>query len=206
MRVDTLPIGKYEENIYVLHEDRHVLIIDPGMYAKRIAEKIEKDETVDAIILTHGHDDHTGAVDDLVDLYHCDVYIHPADKLLATMHGSAFNGGSETPIYSPVKDLVEGETDIGTFHLEIYSTPGHTAGSIMIRYKNILFTGDTLFAGTVGRTDLFSGDETMMMHSLGKIRSMRADLTVYPGHGPSTTIAQERLVNPYLHMINAAYD
>ena len=87
---------------------------------------------------------------------------------------------------------------VGSFNLEIISTPGHTAGSVMIRYRNALFTGDTLFAGDIGRTDLFSGSEEQMCESLKKIASMSENLTVYPGHGPQSTLQMEKKTNPYL--------
>ena len=82
MKVDVLPIGQFQENIYVLHDQGHVLIFDPGRYAKKVAETIGKDETVDGIILTHGHSDHTGAADDLNDMYHCGIYMNKKDYIL----------------------------------------------------------------------------------------------------------------------------
>lgn len=196
MNLDILPIGLYGENSYVLHDQKHVLLIDPGRYADQIAGRIAKDEKVDAIVLTHGHEDHTGAVDDMVDLYHCPVYMDTKDLPLVDP-ANAGKLGYSAPVYAKITPLQE-KTTAGTFDLYIMETPGHTAGSVCIRYRNLLFTGDTLFAGDIGRTDLYSGSDADMMHSLLKFRNLPHDLQVFPGHGPSSTIGRELSVNPYL--------
>lgn len=197
MKIHMLPIGLYQENIYVLHDNGHVLVIDPGAYAKEIAKCIDKNEIVDAVILTHGHEDHTGACDDFLDLYDVPVYIHPDDKqLIDPDHptGSGYDGA----VYHKTTDLVEGKMKIGSFSVTIYHTPGHTSGSTCIRYRNVLFSGDTLFAGSIGRTDLFSGSEEEIMDSLKKLAKLPGDLRVLPGHGPETTIQHELKMNPFL--------
>ena len=195
MKLNILPIGQYEENIYVLHEDGHVLIVDPGRFAQEV-EYVVKNDTVDGIILTHGHADHTGAVDDLAEKYHCPVYMCMADYILVD---PSFAGkhGFDAPVYSEIHDLSE-NMKIGIFELRIHFTPGHTAGSVCIQYKNLLFTGDTLFAGSIGRTDLFSGDEAQMSASLEYLKTLSHDLKVLPGHGLSSTIGRELKTNPYL--------
>lgn len=196
MKLDILPIGLYQENIYLLHVHDHVLIVDPGAHAKVICQYIGDKEVVDAIVLTHGHEDHTGAVDDLVDIYHCPVYMHEADRDLvdpALVRGL----GYASPVYTKINDLCD-PLQAGTFALKVYHTPGHTEGSCCIGYKNILFSGDTLFAGSCGRTDLYSGDEQKMLSSLRFLKSLPKDVTVYPGHGPSTTIGQEAAVNMFM--------
>ncbi len=197
MKLDILPIGLYEENIYILHDHKHVLIIDPGRYPKEIAGYIGADETVDAILLTHGHEDHTGAADDLAEKYGCDVYLHPDDEFLVRPDKRGMAGPFAAPVYTPTRPL-EGRMKIGSFDLTVHHTPGHTAGSVCIQYKANLFSGDTLFAGSIGRTDLYSGDDTAMMGSLAYLKTLPADLRVYPGHGPSTTIQRELMYNPYL--------
>ena len=197
MKVDVLPIGLYQENIYVLHDHDHVLIVDPGAHAREIAKVISKEESVDGILLTHGHEDHTGAVDDVVDMYHCPVYMHMADIPLVDSSSRQRTAYSD-PVYSPITPLPEGKTHIGTFDLNVYSTPGHTAGSVCVQYRNLLFSGDTLFAGSCGRTDLFSGDETLMLQSLVFLSTLPNDLIVLPGHGPRTTIKQEKQTNYFM--------
>ena len=196
MKIDTLPIGMYGENCYVLHDNGHVLFIDPGRYAAKIARYVDAAEVADGILLTHGHSDHTMAADDLAEQFGCPVYMHPADRIL-TDPGSGRVDGTEYAVYSPIEDLAEGECEIGAFHLTVYHTPGHTAGSTVIRYRNVLFTGDTLFAGTIGRTDLYSGNELQMISSLERLKKLPPDLKIFPGHGPSSTIALELKVNPY---------
>ncbi len=195
MKLDILPIGLYAENSYVLHHKKHVLLVDPGRFAQRIAEVIGKDETVDGIVLTHGHNDHTGAVDDLAEMYGCPVYIHPDDRILVDKNG--YGHGYDAPIYAELTDL-SGEMMIGTFPVTVYHTPGHTAGSVCVRIRGAMFTGDTLFAGDIGRTDLFSGDEMQMLESLKFLATLPHDIQIFPGHGPSSTIAQELKTNMYL--------
>ena len=196
MKLDILPIGQYEENVYVLHDKGHVLIIDPGRSAKTIASMIAQDETVDAVILTHGHADHTQAADDISEMYHCPVYMNREDYILVD---PSFAGkhGFDGPVYSEILDL-QAVMKIGVFDLQIHYTPGHTAGSVCIQYKNLLFSGDTLFAGSIGRTDLYSGDEMQMARSLEYLKKLPHDLKVLPGHGPSSTIGTEIKRNPFM--------
>lgn len=196
MKLDVLPIGLYRENIYVLHENNHVLIVDPGKYAKEIQKCISKDEVVDGIVLTHGHEDHTGAVDDLFDIYQCPVYMDLDDYDLVDPK-YAGSHGFDAPIYTEVHALKK-DSKVGTFALEVTKTPGHTKGSVVIRYRNLLFTGDTLFQGSIGRTDLYGGSEVEMKESLKKFFDMPHDLVVLPGHGPKSTIKQELDTNMYI--------
>lgn len=202
MKIDVLPIGLYGENSYVLHDHDHVLFIDPGRYAGAIAEKVSDKETVDAVVLTHGHEDHVGAVDDLCDHYHVPCYIHPLDKDL--IDPRLQTGAYKMPVYHTPSFLTEGHLTIGTFDLTIHHTPGHTKGSVLIQYRNVLFTGDTLFAGDIGRTDLFGGSEEDMTASLKYISTLSDDLKVLPGHGPDSTIGQEKKTNAYLVMGTAS--
>ncbi len=197
MKIEVLPIGPYEENSIILHDGGHVLIIDPGGYSGLISSRIGRDEKVDGILLTHGHDDHTGAVDDLCEKYECDVYIHPADDAMIRLKGSAMDGGSSRVVYAETSPLEDGDMVIGAFSLHVYHTPGHSPGSVCIRYRNALITGDTLFARSIGRMDLFGGNEDEMRRSLLRLWDLEDDLKVYPGHGPSTTIGHEKQVNYY---------
>ena len=147
--------------------------------------------------MTHGHSDHTGAVDDLCDVYNCPVYMDHHDLPLVSPSNAGHYGYS-APVYAPIHDLNEKQVKIGTFSLEIHHTPGHTDGCICIRYKNILFTGDTLFASSCGRTDLYSGSDEKMRHTLDYLKTLPHDLQIYPGHGPASTIGIEVRNNPYM--------
>ncbi len=198
MKIECYPIGDFEENSYLLREGNEVVFIDPGKYGSFLISKVKPEDKVVGILLTHGHDDHTGAVDDLVDEYHCPVYIHKEDESLIKTVGSIYAGGSKHPITSPVSTF-EDSLILGNFKFKIYHTPGHTSGSVLIRYKNVLFTGDTLFANDIGRTDLYSGNDDEMNESLKFINTLESDLIIYPGHGPSSTIGQEKMMNYYLN-------
>ena len=196
MKVEVLPIGLYGENSYVLHDNGHVLFVDPGRHAREIAKCVDDKETVDGILLTHGHEDHTGAADDLADMFDCKIYMDLKDHILVDPKNSG-RYGYDAPIYHEISDLKE-EMTIGAFRIRVYETPGHTAGSVCIQYRNILFTGDTLFAADIGRTDLYSGSEEEMFASLLKLKQLPHDLHVLPGHGPATTIGDEIKRNPYM--------
>ncbi len=203
MKIDTLPIGLYGENSFILHDNGHVLFIDPGRFAEELSRHVSDDETVDAILLTHGHEDHTQAVDDLYDIYRCPVYLHEGDFDMVDPKFGKTNFA--VPLYSPLTPYTEGEMTIGVFPLTIYYTPGHTKGSVLIRYRNRLFSGDTLFAGSIGRTDLWGGNDLEMMESLKRIKELPNDLWVYPGHGEATTIGQEKKTNPYLYYLKTDF-
>lgn len=198
MEINILPIGLYGENVYLLHENNHVLIIDPGDHAEIISKYIGGNEILDGIILTHGHEDHTKACDDLMDMFlSVKAYIHPNDlQLIDPKHptGSGYDG----IVYHHVDELNDGDMKIGIFELKIVHTPGHTSGSVCIIYRNIIFSGDTLFAGSIGRTDLFSGNESEIIQSLKILSHLPKDMQVLPGHGPKTTIGHELKMNPFL--------
>ena len=196
MKVDVLPIGLYMENSYVVHDSGHVLLIDPGAHAEVISSAIAKEEKVDAILLTHGHEDHVGAVDELADQYCCPVYMNLRDLPLVE------NGAEKTHVFArTLKSEIlplQAEMIISVFHGQVIETPGHTHGSVCIILGNCVFSGDTLFAGSIGRTDLPDSSPAEMMESLQKVRKLPANLTVFPGHGGSTTIARELETNFYL--------
>ena len=196
MKIDCLPLGQYEENCYILHENGHVLVIDPGCKGKEAIKACQGD-TIDAILLTHGHSDHTVGVDEIVDQVHCPVYISDDDMQLISNNPHNLNLFGSV-LYCQLEPLKIGSNDIGNFNVKVLATPGHTEGSVCIQYKNVLFTGDTLFAGDIGRTDLFSGSEAQMSESLEYLTKLPSDLIIYPGHGPSSTMAQEKISNPYL--------
>ena len=194
VNVYTLPLGAYQTNCYVVHEEKEnrCIVLDPGYEAGSILSFLEKKGlSLEAILLTHGHFDHVGAVRDLVALTDCDVYLHPADTAMPPQMTAG-------PLYY-THGLQGNETlslcglEIGVFH-----TPGHTPGSVCFQIGTLLFTGDTLFAGSCGRTDLPGGSWETITQSLGFLQSLEAPYDIFPGHGEATTLEQEKTLNPYL--------
>ena len=193
-QVYTLPLGAYQTNCYVVHPEgeSRCIVLDPGYAAEEILRFLtQKGLSLEAILLTHGHFDHVGAVRDLVALTDCDVYLHPADTAMPPPMTAG-------PLYF-THTLAGGETlsvcglEIGVFH-----TPGHTPGSVCFQIGTYLFTGDTLFAGSCGRTDLPGGNWQTITQSLQFLRSLEAPYQVFPGHGQASTLEREKAVNPYL--------
>lgn len=196
-KISQVVVGMYQTNCYIIQSNGHVCIIDPGKKADRIALAIDEGDVVDAIVLTHGHFDHIGAVDDLVKQYHCPVYINRDDEILLKDTTLNTANGFTATVASAVTYLQEGAMKIGNFEFECYFAPGHTEGSTLIQYKNHLFTGDVLFLEGIGRTDLYGGNMAKMRQSLRMIASMNPEIIVYPGHGDLTTIEHELQMNPY---------
>lgn len=196
-KVITVVVGIYQTNCYILKNDNHVCIIDPGKKAERISAEISENEVVDAILLTHGHFDHIGAVDDLVKIYNCPVYVNKEDEELLTnpLINTAY--GFIATVSSKVSYFHEGKMRIGNFDFEIIFAPGHTEGCTLIQYENNLFSGDVLFYEGIGRTDLYGGNMAKMKRSLRLFQTMNPEIIVYPGHGESTTIDHELKMNPY---------
>lgn len=189
--IGKLTLGLYQTNTYILSNDREAVVIDPGYEADTILDALEGKE-LKAILLTHGHFDHVGAVKELVAETGCDVYIHPAEATLPPMitDGQLYY----THTYS------EGDTvsPIDGVELTVLHTPGHTPGSVCLLMKDQMFSGDTLFEGSCGRIDLPGGNPQQMLQSLRRLASLQADYHVHPGHGGSTTLAEEKRYNPYL--------
>ena len=196
MDIIRTPQGLYKTNCYILKENGYALIIDPGFHGQRIMKELQ-DVVPVGIVLTHGHADHICAVDALVEAYHIPVYMHPKDEELLLVKRRMPSGYKER-FTSPYIALEEGPLQIGTFSLSIWEVPGHSAGSVFVGYKHILFTGDTLFKGTVGKVNTYNGDPVAMKETLKRIKSFHPSYVVYPGHGSSTTLEHELATNPYL--------
>ncbi len=192
-----IPVGTFQANCYLIKQEGHVLIIDPGARAIKIMEYI-CDEIVDGIILTHGHFDHIGAVDEIMKATGCKCYLHRNDQEIVKNKNLNSMNGISAKIYHEVFDLHEGINQIGIFSLEVFNTPGHTPGSCLIKIDNDLFSGDVLFYMSIGRVDLPLGSEREMRDSLRFIKTLDPSLTVYPGHGQSTTLEFELNQNPWL--------
>lgn len=198
MKVSVMQVGPIGTNCYFLQDEESGLmaIIDPGNDWERILHQVKKAEgEVKYILLTHGHYDHTTAVPDLVKaLPGVQVYIHQAD---------ANGAGSQLfPLAAQVEDLNnydEGDTlPLGSLTIEVLHTPGHSKGSVTLKVGDVLFTGDTLFCGSCGRTDLRGGSYEEIMASLKRLGELEGDFHVCPGHDRTSTLERERKYNPFL--------
>ena len=198
MKVKVMQVGPIGTNCYILEDEttNKAAVIDPGDEADRIWKVLQEDGAeVEYILLTHGHYDHTTAVPDLVKaLPGVQVYIHQAD---------ANGAGSQLfPLASQVQDLNyydEGDTlTLGSLTIEVLHTPGHSKGSVTLKVGDVLFTGDTLFCGSCGRTDLRGGSYEEIMVSLKRLGELEGDFHVCPGHDRTSTLERERKYNPFL--------
>lgn len=196
-----LPVGPVAANCYILGcaNTKEAVVIDPGAEDGLIKQEISAlDLTAICIINTHGHGDHIGANSKMG----LPVFIHAADAKCLTNPLKNMSGILGIPINSPPASrlLEDGDKiDVGDLIFEVIHTPGHTPGSISLRCDGIVFTGDTLFAEGVGRTDLPGGSETEIIKSIRERLFILPDETkVYPGHGPATTIGHEKGHNPFI--------
>ena len=200
MNRTTIQVGAYEVNCTVLSWDDAAWIVDPGSEADRIVELLEKSRLrPEAILLTHGHFDHIGAVPGLQAKWPgLEVYVNPADEMVLTHRLNCF-----PPEYPPIEkpaNLRDARTLAGRRGVEPIFTPGHTPGGMCFYFpgEKLLLSGDTLFAGSVGRTDLPGGDMATLMDSVRSLKALPDDTVVVPGHGMFTSIGREKASNPFL--------
>ena len=194
LKTHVLPLGDYQTNCYIIHEEnsKTCCVIDPGYTPDIVLDKVDSlGLTVEAVLLTHGHFDHVGGVKEIAAETGCRVYLHEADLSMPPMMTAGPLYYTHT--YGEGDQLTLAGLTIGVLH-----TPGHTPGSVCLIAENSIFSGDTLFAGSCGRTDLPGGDTLTILQSLRRLASLEANLWVCPGHGGSTTLAQEKRYNPYL--------
>ncbi len=201
MKVTSLPVGSLETNCYIVASDRDCLVIDPGDDAGIILEVVGREGLrVHGIVLTHGHFDHYLAAGEVQEATGCPVYVGAAD--LPSLKDPGWMAEYMPPGHvmpEDVRVLSDGDTvEAGVLSFRVIHTPGHSPGSICLYSPGVLFSGDLLFNGSVGRTDLPGGDSRAMRESLRKVGMFPDDTVVYPGHGPSTTIGEEKESNPYL--------
>lgn len=193
LTVHTLTLGDLQTNTYLVHAKASpsCAVIDPGYEPEVIAAALKRlNLTPDAILLTHGHFDHVGGVQALARKYGCPVWLCAEDRALPPMLTAG-------PLYFTDTYTEGTELTLGGLSFRVLHTPGHTMGSVCLLTENALFSGDTLFAGGCGRTDL-GGSWADMHASLRRLAGIEADLPVYPGHGESTTLAHEKKYNPYM--------
>lgn len=200
----TLPIGILDSNCYIVYDKESgdgVIVDADGDAAPLLAEIEKRGIAIRTILNTHGHFDHIAGNAGLVSL---DVpfALHPNDyDLLAAGGGASWFSLPYDPSPLPTIKLGDGlDLPVGTLHIRVILTPGHTPGSVCfyIPEDHAVITGDTLFAGSVGRTDLPGGDPRVLAQSLARLLELPPETVVYPGHGPASTLARECTSNPWL--------
>jgi len=201
----TFTVGPMEANCYILYSPdnkREGLIIDPGAEGSRLIKFIQKEKiSILYIINTHGHPDHIGANRKLKEHTGAPILIHQYDAPMLAERDSVLSVIFPSEYSSPPADNLIKEGDLiecAGMKLEVLHTPGHTPGGISLLTDDSIFTGDTLFAGSVGRFDLPGGSQEILLNSIDKILSLDENLTIYPGHGPATTVGQELRTNPFV--------
>mgnify|MGYP001057392539 FL=1 len=208
MILQMFTVGRLYTNCYVVacEQTKEAIIIDPGFENRFESAKIfsfitENGLTLKLVVNTHGHPDHVCGNGIIKEKFHAPILIHENDAYMLgglNRRDAEFFGSSE---FSPSANILLHEGDlvkIGKITLKVMHTPGHTSGSMSLIGEKEVFTGDTLFAGSIGRTDLPGSSERDMRLSLKKLASLSDHITVYPGHGPTTTIGEEKFNNPFL--------
>ena len=195
MKMTQLVVGSIGTNCYIIYEEesKAAVVIDPSDETALVEARIQAlGLEIQAVLLTHGHFDHSGQAPRLAEQYGVEIWMHGADRALPSWltHG-----------LPQTRDITQGQTlDFGGLRFTVLHTPGHTPGSVCFRCGHSLFAGDTLFAGSCGRTDLPGGSWQDMTKSLRRLAALEGDLVVYPGHGASTTLDAERKQNQYMRM------
>ena len=203
MKIIVMQVGMLSVNCYIVVSDsQNAAVIDPGGEAERILDYLQTNKlTLKRILLTHGHIDHIGAVKVLKDRTGAEIYIHDLDaemlndsvKNLASPFRMAYQPVSPDHTFSDASRISLDEITFTVMH-----TPGHTKGSSVFLTGTTMFSGDTLFQGSIGRTDFYGGDYEVMQRSLKKLSELETDYTVLSGHGEKTTLGEEKKYNPYL--------
>lgn len=197
-------VGPMEANCYILYnpDKREGLIIDPGAEGSRLIKFIKQEEiSINYIINTHGHPDHIGANRKIKEHTNAPILIHQYDAPMLSKSESILSFIFPLESSSPPADTFIKDGDLiecAGMKLKVLHTPGHTPGGISLLIDDSIFTGDTLFSGSIGRSDLPGGSQEVLLNSIKKILSLNENLIIYPGHGPSTTVGQELHSNPFI--------
>lgn len=204
MHIETF-VSAFGQNTYLCTHEGKAFVIDPGADARKIKDYL-KEHGLDlvGVLLTHGHYDHTYTLNDILDIKSVPVFIHEAEEdflydesLNLSMHAPRTVIAQQT---TEVKTLKDNDIiDIAGVEISVVHTPGHTRGSVCFAVENVLFTGDLVFEGAIGRTDLPTGDYDVISKSLlALVERFNDDTVLYPGHGPVTTLGKEKKGNPLL--------
>ncbi len=201
MKVESLRVGPIQTNCYILCDEtaKVCAVIDPGDEGDRIAAAVEKTGcALQYVLLTHGHFDHFTGLAALLRHYDVPVYIQPKDAMEQ-------DDGNQYSVRFPRLDDAHqrwygdgDELQLGNLTIRVMETPGHSQGSVCLVVGDVIFSGDTLFRSSCGRTDLPGGDYRAILESLGRLGRLEGDYHVYPGHDRDSTLAEERRFNPYL--------
>ena len=202
VQVHTLILGRLQTNCYVVWAGgaASCVVVDPAAEPERILDFVHsKGLKIEAIFLTHGHFDHVGAVEALREKTGCALWMHPGDYHQRSHPTMDFLYPLHDKDLGQVHSCEDGiEITAAGLTFTVLSTPGHSLGSVCYRTEKVLLSGDTLFAGSCGRTDLPGSDSEMIFVSLADLSELEDDILVYPGHGSSTTLAREKHYNPYM--------
>ena len=204
MIITSQTVGPFEENCYLLvdEEARRAVLVDPGDEGERIVDAVRRSgAALEAIWLTHAHLDHVGGIAAVKRVWDVPIHLHPADApLYANAHRQAAAYGvpfEQPPPYD--QTLADGQVmRLGSLSFEVVHTPGHSPGHVIFHGHGVIFGGDLLFAGSIGRTDLPLSNPAQMAASLQRVAALPPESEVNPGHGPATTIAAELRTNPFL--------
>ncbi|PTO34413.1 MBL fold metallo-hydrolase [Enterococcus mundtii] len=207
MHVLQLKTGTIEENCYLVYNDEALLIIDPGADAEMIQEQIKKTQQQPvAILLTHTHYDHIGAVEALRNTYDIPVYVSPLEQEwlgdpILNLSGLGRHDDMDNIVVSPAEYEFEmKQYRLGNMSFEVVPTPGHSAGSVSFIFDDFVISGDALFKGSIGRTDLYTGNLEQLLYSITtQLFVLPNEFVVYPGHGEPTTIEHEKKTNPFFN-------
>ena len=203
MQISQMTLGMYQTNCYILNQQgcSECVLIDPADEPKKVLAKLEQLQlTPVAVLLTHGHYDHILAVPALQQKWpELPVYCHELDRPDALTEEDMGQTFPTVTSFKNLRPLQEGETlELGGITFQVLHTPGHTPGSVTFAAGKDLFVGDTLFRGSIGRTDFAGGDDRQMAQSLARLAALPGDYNVYPGHEGTTTLERERRMNPWL--------
>ena len=207
IQIEQIRTGVIQENCYLVYNEEALLIIDPGAEAAKLIQEITRlGKKPAAILLTHTHYDHIGAVEELRHHYQIPVYVSPLEQAwlsnpILNLSGLGRHDDIANIIVQPVEhEFKLTDYEIGGMKFSVVPTPGHSIGSVSFVFDDFVVVGDALFKGSIGRTDLHTGDMQQLLHSITTyLFTLPEEFPVYPGHGDATTIQHEKATNPFFN-------